>query len=291
MVVQENVYKFFYIGVKSAGTRNMLFCTSSEASSPTAGSGCWTQFSSPAPSLVLALVPQEGFPNAPLNHCWQSDHRKFPNHQAWPLECAVFFKVLLFLLQVPPYPRWQSTQDLTLVSEDVIVNIEFAGNRALRTKDKGLHIPLQNLIVVGRSLRPPSHLSESCECSHSEPLFGSWCICVTSLFVELHLSSDCVCWVPFEIQAPVSTERVLSIKFMHHALDLVQQGGVLSHKLTPKQQKTVLLHNHPFAWINLAQPSSEQLLPEVDGNKYRVPLQRDVGTFNSEWPVSTESLP
>lgn len=94
--------KFSCVGVKFAGTRNVLFCTSSEATSPTAGSGCWTQVLSLAPSLVLALVPQEGFPNAPPNHCWQSDHRKFPNHQAWPQMSDVFLQVLLFLLQIPP---------------------------------------------------------------------------------------------------------------------------------------------------------------------------------------------
>lgn len=61
----------------------------------------------------------------------------------------VFLQVTLLLPWIP-LEFDKVTKDLILVSEDVIVNIEFVGNSALRRKDKGLHELPQSLVAVGQ---------------------------------------------------------------------------------------------------------------------------------------------
>jgi hypothetical protein len=68
-------------------------------------------------------------------------------HHLWCL--LSFFRFLYYFLRFLLRIYDKATEDLILVSEDVVVNIEFVGNRALRIKDKDLHESLQSLVVVG----------------------------------------------------------------------------------------------------------------------------------------------
>ena len=69
-------------------------------------------------------------------------------HHLWCLLSffGFLYVFLGFLLRICD----KATEELILLFEVVVVNIEFVGNRALRSKDKGLHEPPQSLVVVGQ---------------------------------------------------------------------------------------------------------------------------------------------